>query len=153
MSGSFSVKAYFNQLEGASFVLVPTKMPWNPYVPSKISFFCLGGLVGKDSHFKSIKKRGFHLASKCPFCWREEEEPEHILIHCTSIWGQWTDLLFAFGVSWACPLLVKDLIQSWLHFPVKKKVKAIWRVAPLILLWAIWKERNRIILKMLPFLP
>ena len=75
----------------------------------------------------------------------EEEELEHILIHCPSIWGHWTDLLFAFGESWACLFLVKDLLQSWLHFPVRKNAKSIWRAAPLILFWVIWKERNRVI--------
>ena len=70
---------------------------------------------------------------------------EHILIHCPSIWVQWTELFSAFGVSWAYPLLVKDLLQSWLHFLVRKKAKSIWRATPLIIFWAIWKERNRVI--------
>ena len=32
-----------------------------------------------------------------------------------------------------------------MQFPVRKKAKAIWRAVPLLLFWAIWKERNRII--------
>ena len=83
--------------------------------------FLPGRLGGGKVHTSSqLKKRGYHLASRCPLCGREEEELEHILIHCPSIWGQWTDLLFAFGASWVCPL-VKDLLQSWLHFLVRKK--------------------------------
>ena len=39
VSGCFTVKAYFNLLEGASPYSVPTKMLWNPYVPSKVGFF------------------------------------------------------------------------------------------------------------------
>ena len=66
----------------------------------------------------------------CPFCRKEEEELDHILIHCHTIWGQWTNLLFAFGVDWTCHFLEKDLIQSWMHFPVRKKGKAIWRATP-----------------------
>ena len=30
-------------------------------------------------------------------------------------------------------------------FPIKKRVRKIWREAPLCLIWAIWKERNRIV--------
>ena len=56
--------------------------------------FLLGRLSGEK-----LKKRGFHLASKCPFCRRKEEELEHILIQCPPIWGQWTDLLSTFGAS------------------------------------------------------
>ena len=81
----------------------------------------------------------------CPFCRKEEEELKHILIHCHAIWGQWTDLLLAFGVDWTCPFLAKDLIRSWIHFLIRKKAKAIWRVAPLLLFGVIWKERNKII--------
>ena len=32
-----------------------------------------------------------------------------------------------------------------MHFLVRKKAKAIWRAAPLLLFRAIWKERNIII--------
>ena len=56
-----------------------------------------------------------------------------ILIFCQAIWGQWTNLLSAFGVDWTCPFLTKDLIQSWMHFSVRKKAKAIWRAASLLL--------------------
>ena len=38
-----------------------------------------------------------------------------------------------------------------MHFPVRKKAKAIWRVAPLLLFLAIWKERNIIILEDVTF--
>ena len=37
--GCFNIKAYFRLLEGASPHSIPTKMLWNPYVPSKIGFF------------------------------------------------------------------------------------------------------------------
>ena len=84
----FMVKAYFNYLEGASLYSAPTKMERNPYVPSKIGFFCLGGLVGRKVLTSTqLKKRGFHLASKFPCYGRKKEELEHILIHCPSIWG------------------------------------------------------------------
>ena len=63
------------------------------------------------------------------------------------------DLLFAFGVDWTCHFLAKDLIQSWMHFLVRKKAKAIWRVAPLLLFWAIWKGRNKIIFEDANFSP
>ena len=114
--GCFMVKAYFKLLEVASPYSVPTKMLWNPYVPLKIGFFAWEAWWGKVLTSTQLKKRGFHLASKCPFCGRVEEEVEHILIHCPSIWGQWSDLLYAFGASLACPLLVKNLSSKLVAF-------------------------------------
>ena len=105
-------KAYFNLLEGASTYSIPTKMLWNPYVLQNLVFFYWEAWWGKVLTSTQLKKRGFHLTSKCPFCEREEEELEHVLIHCPSIWGQWIDLLSTFGVSWAYPHLIKDLFQS-----------------------------------------
>ena len=101
--------------------------------------------MGKSLNHCSVRKRGFHLARKCPLCGMKEEELENILIHCPSIWGQWTDLLSAFGASWVCPLLVKDFLLSWTHCLIRKNAKVLWRAAPLILFWAIWKERNKVI--------
>ena len=48
-NGSFFVKTCFDLLEGGRQLLVPIKMLWNPIVPTKVGFFCLGSLVGQDS--------------------------------------------------------------------------------------------------------
>lgn len=47
------------------------------------------------------------------------------------------DLLYAFGTAWVCPRLVKDLLLSWMLFPVAKKENTLWGAAPLILCLAI----------------
>ena len=126
---------------------VPCKMLWNQHIPSKGGFFAWEVWWGKVLTSTQLKKRGFLLASMCPFCRNEEEELVHILIHCHAIWGQWTNLLLAFGVDWTCHFLAKDLIQSWVHFLVRKEAKAIWRATSLLLFWVIWEERNTIILE------
>lgn len=43
------------------------------------------------------------------------------------------------------PLFDQGPILSWSHFPVMKKAKRLWRAASLILFWALWKERSKII--------
>ena len=54
-------------LEGCRQSLVSVKMLWNPCVSTKICFFCLGSLVGKVLTSDQLKKKGFSLASHCPF--------------------------------------------------------------------------------------
>ena len=43
--------------------------------------------MGQGSHLNSVEEKRFPF-SKCPFCGKEEEELEHILIHCLAIWGR-----------------------------------------------------------------
>ena len=51
--GMFSVKSSYDLLEGGRQHLVPVKMIWNPLVPTKVGFFCVGGVVGEDFDYGS----------------------------------------------------------------------------------------------------
>ena len=71
-TGCFIVKTYFRLLEGGSPHQPLSKSFGTRMFPQK-SVFSRGSLVGLGSNFKSAKKRGYHLARKCPLCGREEE--------------------------------------------------------------------------------
>ena len=47
---------------------MPVKMIWNPLVPTKVGSFVWKVSWGKIWIMDQLKKRGFSLASKCPFC-------------------------------------------------------------------------------------
>ena len=87
VSKVFTVTDYFNSLEEGPSCAAPIKILWNPHIPSKIGFFVWEAWWGKVLTSSQLKKRGFHLASKCLFYGKKEEELEHILIHCPPIWG------------------------------------------------------------------
>ena len=78
-----------------------------------------------------LKRRGHHLASRCPFCRKNEEALEHLLVHCPNIWGFWAALTFVTRTDWACPITVKDLLLCWSAFLVRKHARKIWTAAPL----------------------
>ena len=124
---------------------MPVKMLWNPCVPTKVCLFAWKVWWGKVLTSDQLNKRGFSLDSRCPFCGKAEEVMEHIFIHCPMILRLWTALFSAHGGGWVCPLLVKDLILGWDRLPSREKEYRLWRAAPLCLMWAIWKERNKII--------
>ena len=39
----------------------------------------------------------------------------------------------------------RDLLLGWNLFQIRKQVRKLWKVAPLCIFWAIWKERNRVV--------
>ena len=82
------------------------------------------------------------MASRCPLCGETDEELNHLLIHCPSVWRLWEGLISIPGYSWVYPYSVQDLFLGWSVFPIRKRARKLWRVTPLCLIWAIWKERN-----------
>ena len=99
---------------------------------------------GKVLTLDQLKRKGRSLANRCFFCLAEEKTTNQTLIHCTRIRVLW-ELLFAlFGVTWVLPCSVRETFLGWCGSFVGKKSKKTWKLAPLCLLWAMWKERNRI---------
>ena len=92
-----------------------------------------------------LKKMGFQLASRCPLCKEDEENIDHILLHCPSVWGFWVALNSLQGMEWVCPLLIKDLMVDWTTILIRKRAKSIWQTTLSNLCWAIWKERNMVV--------
>ena len=98
-----------------------------------------------------LKKRGFSLASRCPFCGQMKDVLEHLFIHCLKIWDLWTTLFSLSKGGCVCPYLVKELLMGWVRLTLKKKEGKLWRAAPLCLLWAIWIEGNKVVFKDMQF--
>ena len=79
-------------------------------MPTKVRFFVWEVWWGKILAMDQLKKRGFSLASMCPFCGQKEEALEHLFIHCSKIWDLWTTLFSLSDGGWVCPYLVQDLL-------------------------------------------
>ena len=70
-----------------------------------------------------LQKRGWQLPNRCFLCACEEENVNHILIHCTMVRVLWDLVLGLFGVQWAFPETVKEVLFSGRNFFVGKKGK------------------------------
>ena len=55
--------------------------------------------MGKVLTMEQLKKRGRHLASRCPLCGKEEENIDHLLLLCTKVQELCAMLFAIFGVS------------------------------------------------------
>ena len=118
-------------------------------MPPKGCFFAWEVWWGKVLTMEHLKKRGFQMPSKCPLCKNAEEDLDHRLIHCPAVWGMWAALLSMIGFQWVCPYLVKEVLSGWSCFPIRKQAKNLWMAVPFI--WAISKERNRVVFEDVAF--
>ena len=139
------MKENFTHLERGSRPLVLVKLLWNSRVSTKVSFFTWEVCWRKVLTMNQLKRRGHHLASRCPFCRKNEEELEDLLVHCLKIWGLWAALTSVTRAAWGCPQTVRDLLFCCSTFLVRKHARKIWKAAPLSLIWVIWKEGNKIV--------
>ena len=69
------------------------------------------------------------MASRCPWCGKADEELNHLLIHCPSVWRLCEDLISILGLFEVCPYSLQDLILGWSIFPIRKRARKLWRVA------------------------
>ena len=94
-----------------------------------------------------LQKRGWQLLNHCFLCACEEENVNHILIHCTMARVLWDLVLGLFGVQRAFPETVKEVLFSWRGSFVGKKRKKLWNFIQLFIFWTVWKEMNRLAFK------
>ena len=132
-------------MEGGNLKAVPLKVIRNSCVSLKVCLFAWEVWWRKVLTLEQLKKRGFQLANMYPLCRNAEEDLGHLLIHCPSVWGLWAALLSIPSLLWVCPYTVKNVLSDWSSFPIKKRARKLWLAAPLSLLWALWKERNRVV--------
>ena len=60
-----------------------------------------------------LQRRGWHLPNRCFLCGCEEENVNHILLHCIVVRVLWEIVLALFGANWVFPETVKEMLLSW----------------------------------------
>jgi hypothetical protein len=75
-------------------------------------------------------------------CKRSGESIDHILLHCDVARALWSVLFSIFDVRWVMNGRVIDFLACWKGQRGNKLVMEVSRMAPLCLMWTIWRERN-----------
>ncbi|KAJ9691474.1 hypothetical protein PVL29_013603 [Vitis rotundifolia] len=143
-SASFRIREAYNLLAAPNSLVFPGKNIWVDLVPTKVAFFAWEATWEKILTLDRLQMRGWQLPNCCFLCGCEEENVNHILLHCTVARTLW-DIAFAlFEVQWVLPEKVKEALFCWRGPFVGKKRKKIWKTIPLCIFWTVWKERNRL---------
>ena len=80
--GKYGVKVAYNVLAVPNACAFPTKCVWVDKAPTKAAFFAWEAAWGKILILDRLQKRGWQLPNRCFLCGCEEENVNHILLHC-----------------------------------------------------------------------
>ena len=142
---AFSVKSMYKVLDCSLQVDFPFRSIWNPVAPPRMGFFAWEASWGKVLTLDQLKRRGRALANRCFLCEEDEEDINHLLLHCKKARMLWDLFLSIVETSWVFPDSVIQMLLSWQGAPLGKKRKNIWIAAPLCLFWTVWHNRNMLV--------
>ena len=142
---SFYVKSMYRVLDCSPQVAFPSRSIWNPVIPPIMGFFAWEASWGKVLTLDQLKRRGRALANRCFLCEEDEEDINHLLLHCKKAKMLWDLLLTIVGTSWVFPNSVIQMLLSWQVATAGKKRKNIWMAAPVCLFWTVWHNRNLLV--------
>ena len=111
--GKYGVKGAYNGLVVINACDFPYRRVWVDKVPTKAAFFAWEATWGKILTLDRLKKRGWQLLNHCFLCGCEEENVNHILLHCIVVRVLWEIVLGLFGVQWVFLESVKEVLFSW----------------------------------------
>lgn len=86
--GGLSVKALFEISALTSSVFFPFHFIWNPCIPTKVGFFCMGSNMGEALALDHLKKGAEHWPTDV-FILVHEEITDCLLVHCSVVRILW----------------------------------------------------------------
>ena len=104
-------------------------------------FFVWTAMWGKILIEDNLRRRGYSLVDRPCICWCYGESMDHLLIHCEGAYHWWSFVFRSFRVAWVLPERVLNLLMGWWNW-LEKQSSNIWNLAPLCLIWCIWRERK-----------
>ena len=143
-NGQFRVKEAYRLLANPNDIVFPSRCIWVDRVPTKVAFFAWEATWEKVLILNRLQIRGVQLPNCCFLCGCEEENVNHILIHCIVARALWDIILGLVDVKWVFLETVKEVLTTWRGPFVGKKRKKVWKSIPLCIFWTVWKERNKL---------
>jgi len=132
--GFFEVKSNYGVLirkNGPSF---PWKSIWRIKALTRVAFSVWLAVLVKILTHNNLQKRNVVVIEWYCMCKKNGESIDHLLLHCEVVRDLWSYILIL--------RTVLELLTSWGASVGYGHAKEAWRLAPLCLLWCIWRERN-----------
>lgn len=144
--GKYSAKNGYKALINSKIweeVEIPLNLCWDPACLPKASFFLWLAFQNKILTVDRLNRIGLVGPSRCVLCKNDCENVDHLLYNFPYSRKCWEWLIHKFG--WYSPFFesLKDFLIGWPSHIYKGIYSKLWNISPSILMWEIWKERNR----------
>nr|XP_027096084.1 uncharacterized protein LOC113715980 [Coffea arabica] len=116
---------------------------WTRIVPLKISFFAWKVLRNLIPLETVLQRRGVPLASRCPCCLLEQESLVHLFVKGPVAREVWRSFCQRFGIIDPRFSSVSAMVLAWLTSTSLVSRDHIRTVVPIVILWFLWKARNK----------
>ena len=137
----FDIRSFYNKLRSPLPIIFPWKGVWKVKAPRRVSFFIWTAVWDKILIGDNLRGRGMDFVNWCIICCCNRETVDYLLLHCGKVYRLWSLVFRSFGISWVLPRSVADTLFGLWNWPGKHS-SSIWNLAPLCLMWCLWRERN-----------
>eukprot|EP00253_Pinus_taeda_P003713 PITA_03713 len=121
---------------------------WNPSIWPKILTFLWLLAHNRILSWDNLRKRKFAGPSICLNFKMEEESAVHLMLNCPLSKRIWEKVSFRSRKDGREQGDILNTLRKWPQTPYQSKIlNTLWQIVPGIVLWNIWKERNRRIFK------
>jgi hypothetical protein len=135
------VRSFYNILISNVSFPFPWKSIWRTKAPPRVAFFVWSVALGKILTLDNLRKKNMVLINRCGMCKNDEESIDHLLLHYERAQFLWNTFFTHFGLAWAMPHGVVNLLQCW--WSGGRSLSAVvWKIVPLCIMWCLWSERN-----------
>eukprot|EP00253_Pinus_taeda_P011019 PITA_11019 len=121
---------------------------WNSTIWPKVSTFLWLLSHNRILTWDNLRKRNFVGPSMCPNCKQDEETVLHLMQTCQLGRKLWEKITFRCQKEGRIHGDLTSTLRTWSQEPYQSKIlNVLWQLIPGLLMWNIWKERNRQIFK------
>ncbi|XP_057815151.2 uncharacterized protein LOC131028820 [Cryptomeria japonica] len=143
-SGSYSVKEGYNSLSRASSSSSswPTNLFWHLAFLPKAGSFAWLAIQDKVITGMRLDRLGITAVFPCVIYGYCMETMDHIFLLCPFAWECWHWLFGMLGWTSALSSNLLSYFMAWPLLYSSSSYSSLWIVAPSIVVWSIWLERN-----------
>ena len=126
-SRGFEVCSYFQAQLGVCTQSFSWRSIWKQKVASRVAFFVWIAALGTILTIDNLCKR---ILDWCCMCKSNGESVDHLLLHCPTVFELWSMVFTLFGIYWAMPKIVVELLTCWERKFGHHRNGVIWMAVP-----------------------